>query len=42
MAALSIKGQKQEYSAIFAFTFTHRYTSTNKPRWQNVSFDLVA
>ena len=42
MAALSIKGQKQEYSAIFAFTFTHIYTSTNKPRWQNVSFDLVA
>ena len=36
-----IKGQKQEFSAIFAFTFTHRYTGTNKPRWQNVTFDLV-
>ena len=38
---LSIKGQKQEFSAIFAFTFTHRYTGTNKPRYQNIAFDLV-
>ena len=38
---LSIKGQKQEFLTIFAFTFTHRYTSTNKPRWQNITFDLV-
>ena len=29
------------FSTIFAFTFTHRYTDTNKPRWQNVTFDLV-
>ena len=29
------------FSAIFAFTFTHRSTGTNKPRWQSVAFDLV-
>ena len=40
-SCLSIKGQKQEFSAIFAFIFTHRYTGTNKPRWQNVTFDPV-
>ena len=40
-SCLSIKGQKQEFSAIFAFIFTHRYTGTNKPRWQNFTFDLV-
>ena len=38
---LSIKGQKQEFLAIFAFAFIHRYTGTNKPRSQNVPFDLV-
>ena len=38
---LSITGQKQEFSAIFAFTFTHRYIGTNKPRWQNVTFDML-
>ena len=38
---LSIIGQKQEFSAIFAFSFTHRYIGSNKPRWQNVTFDLV-
>ena len=38
---LSIRDQKQELLAIFAFTFTHRYTGTNKPRWQNLAFDLV-
>ena len=31
----------QEFSATFAFTFPRRYTAgTNKPRWQNVTFDL--
>ena len=38
---LGRKDQKQEFSAIFPFTFTHRYTGTNKPCWQNVAFDLV-
>ena len=38
---LSTKGRKQEFPAIFTFTFTHRYTGSNKPRWQNVAFDLV-
>ena len=28
---LNIKGQKQEFSAILVFTFTHRYICTNKP-----------
>ena len=28
---LNVKGQKQEFSAIFTFTFTHRYTDNNKP-----------
>ena len=36
-----MKGQKQEFSTIFTFTFIRRYTGTNKPRWQNVAFDLV-
>ena len=38
---LSIKGQKQGFSAILAFTFIHRYIGTNKPHWQNVAFDLA-
>ena len=38
---LGIKGQKQEFAAIFTFTFTQRCTGTNKPRLQNVAFDLV-
>ena len=38
---LSTKGRKQEFPAIFTFTFTHRYTGSNKPRWQNVAFNLV-
>ena len=38
---VSVRGQKQELLAIFALSFTHRYTGTNKPRWQNVAFDLV-
>ena len=38
---LNIKGKKQEFSTIFAFTFTHRYTGTNKSRWRNVTLDLV-
>ena len=36
-----MKGQKQEFSSIFTFTFTHRYAGTNMPRWQNVAFHLV-
>ena len=35
-----LAAQKQEFSAIFAFIFTHRHTGTNKRRWQNVTFDL--
>ena len=40
-SCLNIKGQKQEFPAIFAFTFTSRYTGTNKPHWQNVTFNLA-
>ena len=36
-----MKSQKQEFSTIFVFTFTHRCTGTNEPRWQNVIFHLV-
>ena len=36
-----MKGQKQEFSTIFIFTFIHRYTGTSKPLWQNVAFDLA-
>ena len=36
-----MKGPKQEFSTSFAFTFTHRYTGTNKPPWHVVAFDVV-
>ena len=38
---LKYKRSKKKFSAIFAFTFTHRYAGTNKSRRQNVTFDLA-